>query len=99
MAIEPDRLDQSGRELAAMLKRLRRRAGLSEVRLAAHCNMSQSKISRIEGNKARPSLLDVQQILRALDVSAAVAAEVMALTWTTPSATCRTVGSPLNSSA
>ncbi|WNI30151.1 helix-turn-helix transcriptional regulator [Streptomyces sp. ITFR-6] len=79
MAIEPDRLDQPGRELAAMLKRLRRRAGLSGVRLAAHCNMSQSKISRIEGNKARPSLLDVQQILRALDVSPAVAAEVTAL--------------------
>ncbi|MGN5633516.1 helix-turn-helix domain-containing protein [Streptomyces sp. AC154] len=79
MAIEPDRLDQSGRELAAILKRLRRRAGLSGVRLAARCNMSQSKISRIEGNKSRPSLLDVQQILRALDVSPAVAGEVMSL--------------------
>ncbi|MFR9723878.1 helix-turn-helix domain-containing protein [Streptomyces sp. MS19] len=79
MAIEPDQLDQSGRELAAMLKRLRRQAGLSGARLAARCHMSQSKISRIEGNKSRPSLLDVEQILRALDATPAIAAEAMAL--------------------
>lgn len=79
MAIEPDQLDQSGRELSAMLKQLRRQAGLSGIRLAARCNMSQSKISRIEGNKTRPSLLDVEQILRGLDASPAIAAEVMAL--------------------
>ncbi|MFJ1583196.1 helix-turn-helix domain-containing protein [Streptomyces sp. NPDC088197] len=79
MAIDPDQLDRSGRELAAKLRELRVRAGLSGVRLAARCNMSQSKVSRIEGNKSRPSLLDVEQILRALGASAAVAAEVMAL--------------------
>ncbi|MGW5866835.1 Scr1 family TA system antitoxin-like transcriptional regulator [Streptomyces sp. NPDC055239] len=79
MAIEPDELDQSGLELAAMLKYLRNQAGLSGVRLAARCNMSQSKISRIEGNKLRPSLVDVEQILRALSISPAVAAEVMAM--------------------
>ncbi|MFS0694476.1 helix-turn-helix domain-containing protein [Streptomyces nitrosporeus] len=79
MAIEPDQLDQSGRELAAMLKQLRKQAGLSGVRLAARCNMSQSKISRIEGNKSRPSLLDVEQLLRGLESSPAIAAEVMAL--------------------
>lgn len=79
MAIEPDQLDQSGRELAAMLKRLRKQAGLSGVRLATHCHMSQSKISRIEGNRLRPSLVDVEQILRALNASPAIAAEVMAV--------------------
>ncbi|MFJ2244639.1 helix-turn-helix domain-containing protein [Streptomyces sp. NPDC087862] len=79
MAIEPDQLDQSGRELAAMLKQLRKQAGLSGVRLAARCNMSQSKISRIEGNKTRPSLLDVEQLLRGLEASPTLAAEVMAL--------------------
>ncbi|MFJ6212792.1 helix-turn-helix domain-containing protein [Streptomyces sp. NPDC092296] len=79
MAIEPDELDQSGLELAAMLRHLRKQAGLSGVRLAARCNMSQSKISRIEGNRSRPSLLDVEQLLRGLDASPAVAAEVMAL--------------------
>ncbi|MEL3944518.1 Scr1 family TA system antitoxin-like transcriptional regulator [Streptomyces sp. LNU-CPARS28] len=79
MAIEPDQLDQSGLELAAMLKHLRNQAGLSGVRLAARCNMSQSKISRIEGNKLRPSLVDVEQILNALNASPAIAAEVMAI--------------------
>ncbi len=79
MAIDPDQLDQSGRELAAMLRRLRRQAGLSGARLAVRCNMSQSKISRIESNKIHPSLLDVEQILRSLEASPAVAAEVMAL--------------------
>ncbi|MEW2622806.1 Scr1 family TA system antitoxin-like transcriptional regulator [Streptomyces sp. NPDC048106] len=79
MAIEPDELDQSGRELAAMLKHLRKQAGLSGVRLAARCNMSQSKISRIESNKGRPSLLDVEQLLRGLNASPAVSAEVMAV--------------------
>ncbi|MFE0189081.1 Scr1 family TA system antitoxin-like transcriptional regulator [Streptomyces sp. NPDC058989] len=79
MAIEPDQLDQSGLELAAILKRLRKQAGLSGVRLAARCQMSQSKISRIEGNKLRPSLVDVEQILRGLRASPALAAEVMAI--------------------
>ncbi len=62
-----------------MLKQLRKQAGLSGVRLAARCNMSQSKISRIEGNKIRPSLLDVEQLLRGLEASPVLAAEVMAL--------------------
>lgn len=79
MAIEPDELDRSGRELAAVLKHLRKQAGLSGVRLAARCNMSQSKISRIESNKGRPSLLDVEQILRGLDAPPAVSAEAMAI--------------------
>ncbi|MFE3145363.1 Scr1 family TA system antitoxin-like transcriptional regulator [Streptomyces sp. NPDC059218] len=79
MAFEPDRLDQSGLELAAMLKHLRKQVGLSGVRLAVRCNISQSKISRIEGNKIRPSLVDVEQILMGIGASPAVAAEVMAM--------------------
>jgi transcriptional regulator with XRE-family HTH domain len=79
VAIEPDQLDQSGLELAAMLKHLRKQAGLSGVRLAARCHISQSKISRIEGNKLRPSLVDVEQILRGVGASPNVAAEVMAM--------------------
>ncbi|MEU9608636.1 helix-turn-helix transcriptional regulator [Streptomyces sp. NPDC048057] len=79
MVIQPDQLGQSGLELAAMLKHLRKQAGLSGVRLAVRCNMSQSKISRIEGSKVRPSLVDVEQILKGLGVSPAIAAEVMAL--------------------
>ncbi|MDJ1639006.1 helix-turn-helix domain-containing protein [Streptomyces pakalii] len=79
MAIEPDALDRTGLELAAMLRQLRRQAGLSGARLAARCNMSQSKVSRIEGNRVRPSLVDVEQILKGLGVSPAVAAEAMAM--------------------
>ncbi|MFD5190225.1 helix-turn-helix domain-containing protein [Streptomyces sp. NPDC058357] len=79
MVFEPDRLDQSGLELAAMLKQLRKQAGLSGVRLAVRCNISQSKISRIEGNKIRPSLVDVEQILRGMGTPPGVAAEVMAM--------------------
>ncbi|MFW6691790.1 helix-turn-helix domain-containing protein [Streptomyces sp. MAR4 CNX-425] len=79
MAIEPDELDRSGRELAAVLRQLRKQVGLSGARLAARCNMSQSKISRIESNKCRPSLLDVEQLLRGLDAPCDVAAEAMAM--------------------
>ncbi|GAA2373996.1 helix-turn-helix transcriptional regulator [Streptomyces cuspidosporus] len=41
--------------------------------------MSQSKISRIENGKVQPSLLDVERILRAVDASTEVIAEVTAL--------------------
>ncbi|MFD8828370.1 Scr1 family TA system antitoxin-like transcriptional regulator [Streptomyces sp. NPDC059605] len=79
MAFEPDRLDRSGPELAVMLKDLRKQAGLSGARLAVRCNISQSKISRIEGNKIRPSLVDVEQILMGIGASPGVVAEVMAM--------------------
>ncbi|MEI5035229.1 Scr1 family TA system antitoxin-like transcriptional regulator [Streptomyces sp. S1A(2023)] len=62
-----------------MLRQLRKQAGLSGARLAARCNMSQSKVSRIEGNRVRPSLVDVDQILKGLGASPAVAAEAMAM--------------------
>ncbi|MFJ6143746.1 helix-turn-helix domain-containing protein [Streptomyces anulatus] len=79
MAIEPDALDRTGLELAAMLRQLRKQAGLSGARLAARCNMSQSKVSRIEGHRVRPSLVDVERILKGLGASPAVAAEAMAM--------------------
>jgi transcriptional regulator with XRE-family HTH domain len=79
VTFEPEQLGQSGQELASMLRDLRKRAGLSGVRLAARCNMSQSKVSRIENGKVRPSLVDVEQILRALDAPPSMVAEVSAL--------------------
>ncbi|MFJ3789170.1 helix-turn-helix domain-containing protein [Kitasatospora sp. NPDC090091] len=66
MTLLPEQLGHSKQELAAALKDLRKRAGLSGARLAARCNMSQSKISRIENGKTPASLVDVKQILRAL---------------------------------
>ncbi|MFE7118141.1 helix-turn-helix domain-containing protein [Streptomyces sp. NPDC057654] len=79
MTFEPEQLGQSAHELAALLKNLRKTAGLPGERLAKRCTMSQSKISRIENGRVRPSLVDVEQILRALDAPPALVAEVMAL--------------------
>ncbi|GGO86915.1 helix-turn-helix domain-containing protein [Wenjunlia tyrosinilytica] len=79
MTLEPEQMGQSQQELAYMLKALRKRAGLSGDRLAARCNISQSKISRIENGRVRPSLVDIERILTALDVPPRVAAEVSAL--------------------
>ncbi|MFD8674664.1 helix-turn-helix domain-containing protein [Streptomyces seoulensis] len=79
MTFEPEQMGQSSRELAAMLRNLRKQAGLSGDRLATRCNMSQSKVSRIENGKVRPSLVDIERILRALDAPPALVAEVSAL--------------------
>lgn len=79
MTFEPEQLGQSSQELAAKLRELRKQAGLSGVRLAARCNMSQSKVSRIENGKVRPSLVDVEQILRALDAPPRLIEEVSSL--------------------
>lgn len=79
MTFEPEQLGQSSQELASKLRELRKRAGLSGVRLAARCHMSQSKVSRIENGKVRPSLVDVEQILRALDAPANLIAEISTL--------------------
>ncbi|WP_149183123.1 helix-turn-helix transcriptional regulator [Streptomyces sp. TRM49041] len=79
MTFEPEQLGQSSQELAATLRKLRKQAGLSGDRLAARCNVSQSKVSRIESGKVRPSLVDIERILRALDAPPALVAEVSAL--------------------
>jgi transcriptional regulator with XRE-family HTH domain len=79
VTFEPEQLGQSSQELAAKLRELRKQAGLSGVRLAARCNMSQSKVSRIENGKVRPSLVDVEQILRALDAPPGLIEEVSSL--------------------
>jgi transcriptional regulator with XRE-family HTH domain len=79
VTFEAEQLGDSGTELASLLRELRKRAGLSGDRLAARCNMSQSKVSRIESGKSRPSLVDVEQILRALDAPPSIVGEVAAL--------------------
>ncbi|QHC25831.1 helix-turn-helix domain-containing protein [Streptomyces sp. GS7] len=80
MTFEPEQLGSSVGELAATLKALRKGAGLSGDRLAKRCNMSQSKVSRIENARVRPSLVDVEQILSAVDAPADVIERVSALT-------------------
>ncbi|MFI6524268.1 helix-turn-helix domain-containing protein [Streptomyces uncialis] len=79
MTFDPGRTGRPQQELAALLKELRKRAGLTGDRLARRCNMSQSSISRFENGKAQPGLVDVERILRALDAPAEVVAEVTAL--------------------
>ncbi|KOG87727.1 Scr1 family TA system antitoxin-like transcriptional regulator [Streptomyces varsoviensis] len=79
MTFGPEELGQSAHELAALLKHLRKSAELPGERLARRCNMSQSKISRIENGRVRPSLVDVERILRALDAPHTLVAEAMAL--------------------
>ncbi|MDX3386493.1 helix-turn-helix transcriptional regulator [Streptomyces niveiscabiei] len=79
MTFEPEELGQSWQDLGTTLRDLRKAAGLSGDRLAARCNMSQSKVSRIENGKARPSLLDIETLLAALDASPEVVEEVASL--------------------
>ncbi|WTO38210.1 helix-turn-helix domain-containing protein [Streptomyces achromogenes] len=79
MTFDPERMGQPKQELAALLKELRKRAGLTGDRLARRCNMSQSKISRIENGKAQPSLLDLERILRAVVAPPEAIEEVIAL--------------------
>jgi len=79
VTLEAEQLGQSSQELSLKLRELRKQAGLSGVRLAVRCNMSQSKVSRIENGRVRPSLVDVEQILRALDAPPGMIEEVSAL--------------------
>nr|WP_223244939.1 helix-turn-helix transcriptional regulator [Streptomyces sp. CBMA156] len=49
------------------MRGLRKASGLSGERLAKRCNMSQSKISRIETGKTLPTVVDVELILSAFE--------------------------------
>ncbi|MFC0846502.1 helix-turn-helix domain-containing protein [Streptomyces noboritoensis] len=79
MTFEPEQLGRSTEELAATLKGLRKAAGLSGDRLARRMNISQSKVSRIENGRVRPSLVDVEQYLRGVDAPPEAIDRVMSL--------------------
>ncbi|MCX4739311.1 helix-turn-helix domain-containing protein [Streptomyces antibioticus] len=79
MTLNPEELGQSKADLAETLKELRKRAGITQTRLAQRCNLSQTKVSNIEGGKLTPSLVDVELILRALDAPTELVARVTAL--------------------
>lgn len=79
MTLNPEELRRSKGDLAEVLRHLRKRAGLSQVRLASRCNLSQTKVSNIEGGKLTPALVDVELILRALEAPPDVVEEVMVL--------------------
>ncbi|MFD9488137.1 helix-turn-helix domain-containing protein [Streptomyces sp. NPDC059991] len=79
MTFEPEQLGRSTEELAATLKGLRKAAGLSGDRLAKRMNISQSKVSRIENARVRPSIVDVEQYLRGVDAPPEAVGRVMSL--------------------
>ncbi|WP_323178618.1 helix-turn-helix transcriptional regulator [Streptomyces sp. NBC_01381] len=58
--IEPETQARERKDLAEALRGLRRASGLSGERLALRCNMSQTKISRIETGRALPTVIDVE---------------------------------------
>ncbi|CAL9465251.1 hypothetical protein SUDANB96_02742 [Streptomyces sp. enrichment culture] len=62
-----------------MLNALRKRAGITQIRLAQRCNMSQTKISNIERGKLTPTLVDVELILRALEAPPDLASRIAEL--------------------
>nr|WP_202524307.1 helix-turn-helix transcriptional regulator [Kitasatospora sp. SID7827] len=65
--------------MAKELRELRERAGLTGVRLAGLCSMSQGTISKIETGKKIPTLTEVELILRAVNAPEDVIAEISAL--------------------
>lgn len=77
--LEPDTGQWDRRNLAETLKQLRKAAGLSGERLAVRAAMSQSKISRIESGRSLPTVVDVERIIKALEVSPEVREEVLSL--------------------
>ncbi|MEU6733174.1 helix-turn-helix transcriptional regulator [Streptomyces physcomitrii] len=79
MPIEPEEQERERRNLAEALRSLRLASGLSGERLAVRCNMSQTKISRIETGRALPSVIDVERILKALAVPDGVSQDLLDL--------------------
>lgn len=63
--------------LASRLRLLREDAGLSTTRLAAELNWSQSKVSKIENRRTKPSVADVQAWVTATGTADDVAAELI----------------------
>jgi transcriptional regulator with XRE-family HTH domain len=77
--LEPDSGAKGRKHLAETLRELRKAAGLSGERLGVRAAMSQSKVSRIESGKIVPTVVDVERIVKALEVPSEVAQELLSL--------------------
>lgn len=77
--LDPTRAGRDRQNLASALRDLRKASGLSGDRLAHRCGMSQSKVSRIETGRLLPSVVDVEQVLSALEVDDATRRDLLAL--------------------
>ncbi|NLB53932.1 MAG: helix-turn-helix domain-containing protein [Syntrophomonadaceae bacterium] len=62
-------MDNVQRSIAQKIKNLRKKAGISQTKLAEKCNVSKSMISKIESNKATIHLDLLLNIARVLEVS------------------------------
>jgi transcriptional regulator with XRE-family HTH domain len=67
------------RRLAAELRRLRERAGLTGDQVADRVGWSASKLSRLENAHTAPGAAEIRQLLQLYDVKRAVADELLAL--------------------
>ncbi|MDW5325355.1 helix-turn-helix transcriptional regulator [Plantactinospora sp. KLBMP9567] len=63
--------------LAAQLRELREDAGLSTTRLAGLLGWSQSKVSKIENRRTKPSVADVRAWVAATDAPTEIASELV----------------------
>ncbi|MER7988568.1 helix-turn-helix transcriptional regulator [Streptomyces noursei] len=79
MTFEPERLGRSRSDLAEALRSLRRRARKTQTWLARRCNMSQTKVSNIESGKLAPDIVDVELILKALEVEGPEVSKLLGL--------------------
>ena len=79
MKLDPAHAGRDRQSLASALHDLRTASGLSGDRLARRCGMSQSKVSRIETGRLLPSVVDVEQVLTALEVDDTTRRELLAL--------------------
>ena len=80
MTLDPTHAARDRQDLAGALHDLRKASDLSGDRLDRRCGMSQSKVSRIETGRLLPSVVDVEQVLTALEVDDATRRELLALT-------------------
>ena len=79
MKLDPTRAGRDRQNLASALHDLRKASGLSGDRLARRCGMRQSKVSRIETGRLLPRIVDVEQVLTALEVDNATRRELLVL--------------------
>jgi transcriptional regulator with XRE-family HTH domain len=62
-------MDESRAQFAANLRRLRKRAGLSQEALAEACNLHRTEISLLERRKRSPRLETLVVLARGLQLS------------------------------
>jgi DNA-binding XRE family transcriptional regulator len=55
-------------QLGTVIRSLRRREGISQVRLASSASVERSNLSRIESNQTTPNLTTLTRVLRTLGV-------------------------------